>query len=311
MASTYVEGQGTVPIPGNPAAVAAGAAAEANESGMVGGRGDLCERFPETCTERPLARFGGTVGQLTLRELRAIINGKLANLEEGKKLYGGGLVTKVTTTTGEELWFVPVMGVDPQGNLVVKGTEIYNDIASVESAVKKISDLAWLAAAGQSLRDIAATADVGTLKGVGQAANQVRKSIAARKAASVLAPKGGHYTDFADEAADIMESAARSRGLTPNANVVNMAIPRKKISEKITGKQKGIDYHLDDHIPELIGKADKGLVEYWRKEVHHLIDEMESWGGRLSSNDDVMNAAAKYRERLEAILNKRLRDLEG
>jgi len=47
-----------------------------------------------------------------------------------------------------------------------------------------------------------------------------------------------------------------------------MAIPRKKILEKIVGKQKGIDYHLDDHIPELIGRAVKGLVEYLRKEVH-------------------------------------------
>ena len=35
-----------------------------------------------------------------------------------------------------------------------------------------------------------------------------------------------------------------------------MAIPRSKILEKIAGKQKGIDYHLDEHIPELIGKAE-------------------------------------------------------
>jgi len=49
VAATYVNGQGSVPMPGNPPAVATGAAAEANESGMVGGRGDLCERFPETC----------------------------------------------------------------------------------------------------------------------------------------------------------------------------------------------------------------------------------------------------------------------
>lgn len=108
-----------------------------------------------------------------------------------------------------------------------------------------------------------------------------------------------------------MENAARSRGLTLNANVVSMAKSRKKILEKIAGKQKGIDYQLDDHIPELIGNADKGLVEYWRKEVHRLIDEMEDWGGRLSNNDDLMNSAAKYHERLEDILNKRLRELEG
>lgn len=56
-----------------------------------------------------------------------------------------------------------------------------------------------------------------------------------------------------------------------------MAILRKKILEKVVGKQKGIDYHFDDCIPELIGKADKGLVEYWRKRVHRLINEMGVW----------------------------------
>ena len=61
---------------------------------------------------------------------------------------------------------------------------------------------------------------------------------------------------FADEAATIMENEARSRGLNPNSGIVNMAIPRSKILEKIAGKQKGIDYHLDEHIPELIGKAE-------------------------------------------------------
>lgn len=108
-----------------------------------------------------------------------------------------------------------------------------------------------------------------------------------------------------------MENAARSRGLNPNSGIVNMAIPRSKILEKIAGKQKGIDYHLDEHIPELIGKADRGLVEYWRKEVHRLVDEMEGWGRRLSKNDDVLSRAAEYRSRLEEMLNNRLQDLDN
>lgn len=108
-----------------------------------------------------------------------------------------------------------------------------------------------------------------------------------------------------------MDNAARSRGLNPNSGIVNMAIPRSKILEKIAGKQKGIDYHLDEHIPELIEKADKGLVEYWRKEVHRLIDEMEAWAGRLSKNDDILSRAAEYRRRLEEILNNRLGGLDN
>ena len=116
---------------------------------------------------------------------------------------------------------------------------------------------------------------------------------------------------FSDEEARIIDNAARSRGLNPNSGIVNMAIPRSKILEKIAGKQKGIDYHLDEHIPELIEKADKGLVEYWRKEVHRLIDEMEAWAGRLSKNDDILSRAAEYRIRLEEILNNRLGGLDN
>lgn len=90
-----------------------------------------------------------------------------------------------------------------------------------------------------------------------------------------------------------------------------MAIPRSKILEKIAGKQKGIDYHLDEHIPELIGTAERRLVEYWRKEVHRLVGEMEEWGRRLSKNDDVLSRAVDYRRRLEEMLNNRLRDLNN
>ncbi len=90
-----------------------------------------------------------------------------------------------------------------------------------------------------------------------------------------------------------------------------MAIPRSKILEKIAGKQKGVDYHLDQHIPELIGKADRGLIEYWRKEVHRLVDEMEEWAHRLSNNSDYLSRAADYRRRLEELLNNRLQDLEN
>lgn len=88
-----------------------------------------------------------------------------------------------------------------------------------------------------------------------------------------------------------------------------MAITRRKVLEKIAGYRKGIDYHLDDHIPELIGKVDEALVNYWRKEVSARIREMEEWAGRLSNNDDILAEAAEYRRRLNEILDQRLRDL--
>lgn len=84
-----------------------------------------------------------------------------------------------------------------------------------------------------------------------------------------------------------------------------MTIPRKKVLQKIAGKRRGINYHLDEHIPGLIGSANKGLVEYWRKEVSRLIDEMEKLAKRLSRNTDILAEANEYRRRLEVILEKR------
>lgn len=88
-----------------------------------------------------------------------------------------------------------------------------------------------------------------------------------------------------------------------------MAIPRKKVLQKIEGMRKAIVYHLDKHIPELIGGAEKELVEYWRQEVSARIREMEGWAKRLSRNDDFLSDAADYRQRLARILDQRLTDL--
>ena len=88
-----------------------------------------------------------------------------------------------------------------------------------------------------------------------------------------------------------------------------MAIPRKRILEKIVGLRNGIHYHLNEHIPGLIGKADEDLLEYWRKEVSHLIDGLEKWARRLSKNADILTEASEYRRRLEAILEQRRRQL--
>ena len=91
-----------------------------------------------------------------------------------------------------------------------------------------------------------------------------------------------------------------------NLDVANMAIPRKKVVEKIDGYRKAIEYHLDEHIPELIGQADRGLIEYWRKELSARIQELEQWALRLSKNDAILREAAEYRRRLDELLNARL-----
>jgi len=88
-----------------------------------------------------------------------------------------------------------------------------------------------------------------------------------------------------------------------------MAISRKKVLQKIAGYRKGIDYHLDVHIPELIGEANQGLIEYWHKEVSDLIEQMERWVDRLSNNEELLAVAAEYRQRLKTVLDKRLDEL--
>jgi hypothetical protein len=90
-----------------------------------------------------------------------------------------------------------------------------------------------------------------------------------------------------------------------------MAIPRKKVLEKIAGQRKVIRYHLDKHIPELIDEADKDLLEYWRKEVSGEIMQMEAWANRLSKNENLLAEAAQFRQRLDEMLNNRLQQLGG
>lgn len=88
-----------------------------------------------------------------------------------------------------------------------------------------------------------------------------------------------------------------------------MGISRKQILAKIAGNTKAINYHLDKHIPELLSKADRGLLEYWRKEVGNRISEMEEWAGRLSKSQEFFQQSAEYRRRLDELINTRLQQL--
>ncbi len=88
-----------------------------------------------------------------------------------------------------------------------------------------------------------------------------------------------------------------------------MAIPRRQVLGKIAGYRRAIDYHLNVHIPSLVGMADERLVEYWRNEVTARIGAMETWAGRLSKHEELLAEAAEYGSRLSEILDQRLREL--
>ena len=88
-----------------------------------------------------------------------------------------------------------------------------------------------------------------------------------------------------------------------------MAIARKKILEKIAGKRKAIAYHLEEHIPELLGAADRARLRYWHKEMSHYISEMEDLAWQLSKNAKILREANGYRQRLAMLITSRLREL--
>ncbi len=89
-----------------------------------------------------------------------------------------------------------------------------------------------------------------------------------------------------------------------------MAIPRKKVLQKIAGFRKAILEHLDEHFPSLIERADRGLVEYWRKEMASRIGELEHWAHRLSKNEKILDEVEQYRQRLSDMLNNRVAQLD-
>ena len=88
-----------------------------------------------------------------------------------------------------------------------------------------------------------------------------------------------------------------------------MALPRKKILEKIAGKRKAIRYHLNEHIPELFSVTNRDLLRYWHKEVNNHITEMEDWAWQLSKNADILTESTSYRNRLNELVRVRLSQL--
>ena len=88
-----------------------------------------------------------------------------------------------------------------------------------------------------------------------------------------------------------------------------MGIPRRTVLLKIAGKRKGIGFHLDNHIPKLLHTANRGLLQYWNREVANLISEMEFLAWRLPKNEAILNEVTVYRQRLQNLIDSRLRQL--
>ena len=89
------------------------------------------------------------------------------------------------------------------------------------------------------------------IKGGKMVAQGVKHADEVAGVVSAIAPQGGPAA-FADEAATIMENAARSRGLNPASGIVNMAITRKQALKRIEGLiGEGSNAGIESHIAKL------------------------------------------------------------
>ena len=150
--------------------------------------GDLCIRFPSSCSgASPVSN-----------------NSESAEDIAASSVEDAGFGVRDAASIGVGL--APIVGSIQSGIELIFGHD-YMSGEPTSRWLAGVGILAGILPGGKAL-----------LKGASKAGKLVDLGSAASKAL-----KGGHYTDFADEASDMMEDAARSRGLTPNANIVNMA----------------------------------------------------------------------------------------
>jgi hypothetical protein len=83
----------------------------------------------------------------------------------------------------------------------------------------------------------------------------------------------GHFTDFAEEAKEIIENAARSRGLRSGQDIVNMALSRAEALKRLENLGSG---KAAEWIEQHIGKLTRpGSGPHIRNELNTRLDTME------------------------------------
>ena len=137
---------------------------------------------------------------------------------------------------------------------------------------------------------------------IGMVAKPVIKPLGAvaNRAIGQLAPVKGPGA-FADEAATIMENAARSRGLNPSSGIVNMAITRKQALKRIEGLIGDGSYAgIESHIAKL---TRPGSGPHVRNELSTRLTEVERLASHVGdkSGADILVKIGEWRKRISEI----------
>jgi hypothetical protein len=116
-----------------------------------------------------------------------------------------------------------------------------------------------------------------------------------------VAPRSGKvWQDFLPEAEARLAAAKAKYG----DGAVMMALSRKQALSRLEGLERQVLRHIDEHIPETIGKAPTA-VSHWRKEVGGYLDEMERMTPHIGKK-----SAADWQARIDS-MRQRLINLLG
>ena len=145
----------------------------------------------------PVGSFSGTLDDLTNAQIEELLGGELHSTKYLPKLTGVGVpfAWAIRGRNGNAIWLVPMLGVNANGDTVQNGTYVCDNYNSALKQIRKNNQIAWMAASGKVVRDVAGTGEIGHIPGVGRAIYKTAAALAARRAAKQagkqLAPRVG------------------------------------------------------------------------------------------------------------------------
>ncbi len=151
----------------------------------------------------PVGSLPGIYDDLTVSQVSQLVGDRLYRVTRSPELTGGGIGVLVQGSNGNAIWFVSMLGLTPDGKTVQKGMFVFDDYTSACNQVRENYELAWLAAAGRSIRDVAAVAELGELPSAAKAIAKTAMALAARRAAMQAARRLAIRQQYIDAVKDL------------------------------------------------------------------------------------------------------------